>query len=95
MDARLFGKIYAFFVLLAVFPALIFGSNDYRQEIPVKMLNVRSLATRYPASNSEFRTSIENGYVIWNSFIQNILLLPNLIYVFHTYLAFILFLIIF
>ena len=95
MNVRLLGKFYSFSIIVAFFPALLFGSHDYRQEIPVKMLNVRSLATRYPASNSEFRTSIENGYVIWNSFIQNILLLPNLIYVFHTYLAFILFLIIF
>ena len=68
MDNRLFANFFSFCVILAVFPALIFGSNDYRKEIPVKMLNVRSLATRYPASNSEFRTSIENGYVIWNSF---------------------------
>ena len=64
MDDRLFGKFNYLFVILAIFPALIFSSNDYRQEIPVKMLNVRSLATRYPASNSEFRTSLENGYVI-------------------------------
>ena len=66
MDSRQFGKFYILFVILAIFPALIFSSDDYRQEIPVKMLNVRSLATRYPASNSEFRTSIENGYVILN-----------------------------
>ena len=69
MDNRLFANFFSFSVILAVFPALIFGSNDYRKEIPVKMLNVRSLATRYPASNSDFRTSIENGYVIWNSLI--------------------------
>ena len=39
------------------------GSNDYREVAPVKMLNVRSVATRYPASNSEFRTNLENGFV--------------------------------
>ena len=66
MDDRLFAKFCTLFAILAIFPALIFSSDDYRQEIPVKMLNVRSLATRYPASNSEFRTSIENGYVILN-----------------------------
>ena len=62
---RIIGKFYSFFIILAIFPTLIYGSNDYRQEIPVKMLDVRSFATRYPASNSEFRTSLENGYVIW------------------------------
>ena len=66
MDNGQFGKFHSLFVILVIFPALIFSSDDYRQEIPVKMLKVRSLATRYPASNSEFRTSIENGYVILN-----------------------------
>ena len=41
----------------------VLSSTDYRQEIPVKLLNIRSVATRYPASDSEFRTKVENGYV--------------------------------
>ena len=38
-------------------------ADDYRGEVPLKMLDVRSLASRYPASNSEHRTNLENGYV--------------------------------
>ena len=52
-------------VLFYIFVSISFsvGSNDYREVAPVKMLNVKSVATRYPASNSEFRTNLENGYV--------------------------------
>ena len=38
-------------------------ADDYRGEVPLKMLDVRSLASRYPASNSEHRTNLENGFV--------------------------------
>ena len=39
------------------------NSHDYLQEMPVKLLDVRSMATRYPASDSGFRINVENGYV--------------------------------
>ena len=44
---------------------LIGGSwaDDHRGEVPLKMLDVRSLASRYPASNSDHRTNLENGFV--------------------------------
>ena len=41
----------------------LLNSHDYLQEIPVKLLDVRSMATRYPASDSGFRINVENGYV--------------------------------
>ena len=34
---------------------------DYLSEVPVKLLDVRSVASRYPAANSKYRTNIENG----------------------------------
>ena len=37
-------------------------SADYLKEVPVKLLNVRSLASRYPATNSKYRINITNGY---------------------------------
>jgi hypothetical protein len=45
--------------------ALVQGSlgYNYLEELPLKILNVRSLASRYPASNSEYRTNVENGQV--------------------------------
>ena len=42
---------------------MTFGSHDYLQEIPVKLLDVRSVASRYPASNSSYRIRVENGHV--------------------------------
>ena len=39
------------------------GSHDYLQEIPVKLLDVRSMASRYPASNPSYRIKVENGHV--------------------------------
>ncbi len=41
-------------------------SYNYLQEVPVKLLDVRSVASRYPAANSEYRTGIENGQVQQN-----------------------------
>jgi hypothetical protein len=45
--------------------ALVQGSlgYNYLEELPLKILNVRSLASRYPASNSQYRTNVENGQV--------------------------------
>ena len=35
----------------------------YTNEPPVKLLEVESLADRYPASESEYRTSLTDGFV--------------------------------
>ena len=35
----------------------------YTNEVPVKLLEVESLADRYPATESEYRTSVTNGVV--------------------------------
>ena len=40
----------------------ISGAN-YTEEPPVKLLEVVSLAARFPASDSEYRVSLDNGYV--------------------------------
>ena len=49
--------------------AIALANGEYTEETPLKMLDVRSVATRYPASNSEYRTNLENGYVsILNTF---------------------------
>ena len=50
-----------YFILLQA--ASINGDPDYLTEVPVKILDVRSVASRYPAANSEYRTNIENGQV--------------------------------
>ncbi len=36
---------------------------NYLEVLPVKLLDIRSVASRYPASNSEYRTNVENGQV--------------------------------
>lgn len=38
-------------------------SGFYTEELPAKFLSVQSIASRYPASVSKYRESIENGYV--------------------------------
>ena len=38
----------------------------YTEESPVKLLEVESLADRYPATESEFRISITDGFVSLN-----------------------------
>ena len=43
--------------------AISMANGEYTEEAPLKMLNVRSVASRYPASNSEHRTNLENGFV--------------------------------
>ena len=35
----------------------------YTEESPVKLLEVESLADRYPATESEFRISVSDGFV--------------------------------
>ena len=35
----------------------------YTEEPPVKLLDIESLAKRFPASDSQYRVSLENGYV--------------------------------
>ena len=35
----------------------------YTEEPPVKLLEVESLAERFPASESQYRVSLENGFV--------------------------------
>lgn len=35
----------------------------YTEETPVKLLYVESVATRYPAADSEYRTSLNGGHV--------------------------------
>ena len=37
--------------------------GKYTEEAPVKLLEVESLADRYPASESKYRTSVSNGFV--------------------------------
>ena len=38
-------------------------NTSYSEEPPVKLLEVESLAERFPASESQYRVSMENGYV--------------------------------
>ena len=55
-----------FTVLMVV---LLYFSNlssaFYTEETPVKLLEVESFATRYPATESEYRISLINGFVIF------------------------------
>ena len=54
--------IISLFALSSLF-AISLANEDYRGGTPLKMLDVRSMASRYPAANSEYRTNLENGYV--------------------------------
>ena len=49
------------FLLLHYFHLCVVGI--YTNEPPVKLLEVESLADRYPASKSEYRTSLTDGFV--------------------------------
>ena len=51
--------ITAVFILYYIKPSF----EVYTNETPVKLLEVESLADRYPATESEYRTSISNGFV--------------------------------
>ena len=59
MGTRTIISLFAF----SSFFAISLANEDYRGETPLKMLDVRSMASRYPAANSEYRTNLENGYV--------------------------------
>ena len=48
-------NMFLFSALFSSMLFLAFGSNDFLQEVPVKLLNIRSVASRYPASNSTYR----------------------------------------
>ena len=62
-----------FSILSVLLISSVISSSDYRQELPVKLLNIRSMASRYPASDSEFRIRVEKGYVsIFNSMLCNL-----------------------
>ena len=52
-----------FYLIFFLCPATILGYGNFLTGVPIKLLDVRSHASRYPASNSEFRISIENGQV--------------------------------
>ena len=56
MDQKL-----CFYLIFFLCPATILCSSNFLAGVPIKLLDVRSHASRYPASNSEFRISIENG----------------------------------
>ena len=46
-----------------------FTSAFYTEEFPVKLLEVESLADRYPAAESEYRLSVTNGFVSFKCFL--------------------------
>ena len=52
-------------ILLFLFAFFIHDclNASYTEEPPVKLLEVKAFADRYPASDSEYRNSILNGYV--------------------------------
>ena len=54
--------------LATVFLYVCFLSRDicgglYTEEPPVKLLEVESLAERFPATESQYRVSVEDGFV--------------------------------
>ena len=53
-------KQYSLLFLIGV---LNLSNAFYTEEPPVKLLEVESLADRYPAAESEFRLSVTNGFV--------------------------------
>ena len=50
-------------VITAVTQTLALESAPYTEEAPVKLLSVKLLADRYPTAESQYRTSLINGYV--------------------------------
>ena len=52
-------------LIVALLSCSIFTSAFYTEETPVKLLEVESFATRYPATESEYRISLINGFVIF------------------------------
>ena len=66
--ARTFTTAYQFCKDMSLLAYMLLASLDfsqalYTEETPVKLLQVESLAARYPASNSTYRVSLENGFV--------------------------------
>ena len=53
------GLVYIFVLLLDISGAL----SLYTEEPPVKLLEVESLAERFPATESQYRVSLEDGFV--------------------------------
>ena len=53
------GLVYIFVLLLDISGAL----SLYTEEPPVKLLKVESLAERFPATESQYRVSVEDGFV--------------------------------
>ena len=52
--------------------SIILSLSIYTNEPPVKLLEVESLADRYPATESEYRTSVTNGFVRIRIIYQNL-----------------------
>ena len=50
-------------LLVCIFILFDISGALYTDEPPVKLLEVVSLAARFPASQSQYRVSMENGYV--------------------------------
>ena len=50
-------------IILLFSNSIILSLSIYTNEPPVKLLEVESLADRYPATESEYRTSVTNGFV--------------------------------
>ena len=50
-------------VVVWIFILQEISGTNYTEEPPVKLLEVVSLAARFPASDSEYRVSLDNGYV--------------------------------
>ena len=62
-NPKIMGARLIFTIQCALLISSAIATSDYRQELPIKLLNIRSMASRYPASDTEFRTQVENGYV--------------------------------
>ena len=53
----------AFCLVLTLMPIYDGVNANYLQNSPIKLLNVKTVATRFPASGSEFRINVVNGTV--------------------------------
>ena len=53
----------AFCLALTLMPIHDGVNANYLQNSPIKLLNVKTVATRSPASDSEFRINVVNGEV--------------------------------
>ena len=52
-------------ILFYIFSFVLYNCHNasYTDEPPVKLLEVKAFADRYPASDSKYRLSLLNGYV--------------------------------